>query len=275
MEDTQMVTYIARMDNKIYRSLLSLLLAAAILLGMHALTIPVNAQNMIKVVSDTGVQVTAGNVPGASYPYSAVPAWKPYDPNNIHWDNMITGHTFSGGAAWVWESTRVQNPVNGDIVTFQKTFTVPGDATTGTLYITCDNAYEIEINGTTIGSAQLGAGWETSNLTEAYCQTSGWQTVETLNITSAIQAGQNTITIKGVNEYYGPLDGNANGTIDGNPGGLIFEMDIAYTPGSPIVGGEIIPVDPMRLIMPWLGAGICLMTAAGLVVIRHRQTLPI
>lgn len=265
-----MISYMARIDNRIYRAMLSLLLLAAILLGMNALTMPVIAQNIVKVVSDTGIQVTAGNVPGATYPHSAVFAWEPYDPDNVHWDNMISGHTFSGDADWIWESYRVQNPVNGDIVTFQKTFTVPGNPGTGTLYITCDNGYEVTINGNMIGSAQLGSGWETSNLTEAFCQTSGWQTVETWDVSSALQAGTNTLVIKGVNEYYGPLDGQGNGTVDNNPGGVIFEMDIAYVPGSPIVGGEIIPVNRWQLVAPWLGTTVCFIAAISLIVIRMR-----
>lgn len=269
-----MISYIARVDNRIYRLLISLLLVAAIIAGMNALTTTVVAQHLVKVVSDTSVQVTAGNVPGSSYPYNAVVAWQPYDPNNNHWDNVITGHGFSGGAQWVWESYRVQDPLNGDIVTFQKIFTVPGTPGTGTLYITCDNAYEVDINGSTVGSAQLGAGWGPGSLQEPYCQTYGWQTVETWDVSSYLQAGQNVITISGVNEYFGPLDGQGNGNINGNPAGLKFEMDIAYTPGSPTVGGEIIPVSKYQIIAPWATGAIgCILAASATVIIRRRAAL--
>ena len=52
-------------------------------------------------------------------------------------------------------------------------------------------------------------------------------------------------------------------TIGGSP--ITFEaaeMDISYTPGSPIVGGEIIPVDRWQLLLPWAGGAALLLAAA-------------
>jgi hypothetical protein len=105
----------------------------------------------------------------------------------------------------------------------------------GTIYITCDNGYELSINGTLVGKAQLGTGWQTSNLTESFVQSSGWQTVETWNITSLLVSGTNTIEIGAANEQ---MDG---GTIASNPAGLKYEIDITYEDG----GSPVLPDPPL------------------------------
>jgi hypothetical protein len=184
----------------------------------------------MSVVSDTTVLVIKGNVLGY-----AVKAWEPFladpnpaDPNNSVWD-VLTGNFFTGtGADWIWESYRTVHPVEGDIVYFEKTFTIPGGPKNGTLYITCDNGYEVYLNGTLVGSAQLGAGWEASNLTQTYVDTNNWQSVESYDVFSMLVPGTNVLLIKAANEYFGPLDGQIDGTTYLNPASLIFKMDICY-----------------------------------------------
>ena len=183
----------------------------------------------MSVVSDTTVLVTQGNVLG-----HAVKAWEPFladpnppDPNNSYWD-VHTGNFFTGtGADWIWESYRTVHPVAGDIVYFEKTFTIPGGPKNGTLYITCDNGYEVYLNGALVGNAQLGAGWEASDLTQAYVGVD-WPSIETYDVFSLLVPGTNVLLIKAVNEYMGVLDGQTDGTIRSNPAGLIFKMDICY-----------------------------------------------
>jgi len=219
-------------------ALLFLLLFLLIpMLGLHlARASPALAfSDNVTAASDNTVLVISGNVPGASYPYPAVIAWQPYDPTNNHWDTSLTGHTFSADAKWVWESYRVVNPLSGDIVDFKKTFVIPGNPIAGILHITCDNAYELRVNGNLIGSAQFEPGWQSSNLTESFVHTHGWQSAETWDITAWLVRGYNDIEIAAANEYYGPLDGQGNGTIDINPAGLIFEVSIAYEINTPSV----------------------------------------
>jgi hypothetical protein len=194
-------------------------------IAAHAKVIHVT-EDCMSVVSDTNVLVTKGNVLGnavnAYEPYLADP--NPPDPNDSVWD-IQTGNFFTGsGADWIWESYRRVHE-EGDIVYFEKTFNIPGDPTSGTLHITCDNGYEVYLNGMLVGSAQLGAGWETSNLTEAYVNTSGWQSIESYNVFSLLVPGTNVLLIKAANEYMGPLDNQGLGA---NPAGLIFKMDICY-----------------------------------------------
>jgi hypothetical protein len=185
----------------------SLVVAAMVLSFGLALLIetPVlAASSNITVASDNSTLVISGNVPGASYPYHAVLAWQPYDPTNNYWNTSITAHVFSSSTRWIWESYRVVHPLAGDIVDFKKDFTIPGNPTAGTLYITCDNGFEVRVNGTLVGSADLGANWRTSNLTESFVQTFDWQTVESWDITPYLVRGANHIEIAGAMSIAAP-----------------------------------------------------------------------
>jgi len=222
-------------------TLLFLLLLMLIpILGLHLARVsPALAfSDNVTAASDNTVLVMSGNVPGSSYPYPAVIAWQPYDPTNNHWDTSLTGHTYAADAKWVWESYRVVNPLSGDVVDFKKTFVIPGNPTAGALYITCDNAYELRVNGNLVGSAQFEPGWQSSNLTESFVHTYGWQSAESWDITAWLVRGNNDIEIAAANEYYGSLDGQGNGTIDINPAALIFEVSIAYEINTPSVATD-------------------------------------
>jgi uncharacterized repeat protein (TIGR01451 family) len=189
----------------------------------YQLTISDNCQihGQDVIVSDTNTMVTQGN--GAT-PHNAVLAWEPNsntDPS--YWDNSLTGHTFSTAADWIWESYRVVHPMAGDVLTFQRNFYIPGNPTGGTLNITCDNGYEVYLNGNLVGSAQLNPGWGPGHLTQTYVDTNGWQSVESYPGLTLLQ-GNNLLEIKTANEYMGPDDGQNDGTVDNNPAGLIYEL---------------------------------------------------
>jgi len=276
-----MKIYIGRLNNGIIW-LISLALSLALILPLGLVLSPATpvlaASENITVVSDTSTLVINGNVSGASYPYNAVLAWQPYGTSNDHWDKSITGHVFSTSAKWIWESYRVVNPINGDIVDFKRSFSIPGNPTAGTLYITCDNGYELRVNGTLVGSAQLADDWATSNLTESFVHTYGWQSVESWDITPYLCLGANYFELAAANEYYGSLDGHhSDGTIDNNPAGLIFEANITFTtsdgtpPPTTAVGGAVYLVNKMQLLAPWLCLFLVLSLVAGGVFLRLRK----
>jgi hypothetical protein len=187
------------------------------------------------VVSNTTAKVIS-TTSGLSTPRDAVAAWEPYaDATPSVWDNIVAlSHVFPPEADWIWDSYRVVHPIEGDIVYFRKTFTVSGYPTVGTLYITCDNGYEAWLNGVLVGSAQLGAGWEASNRTESFVNSDGWQSVEGWPVSGLLVHGTNTLIVKAANEYAGPLDNGPDGTIDGNPAGLIFQLDVSYSTCPPV-----------------------------------------
>jgi hypothetical protein len=140
------------------------------------------------------------------------------------WNSGLSIKLNNDGASWIWESYRVLHPVEGDIVDFQRSFNVVGTPTSGTLYITTDNGYEASLNGENIGSAQLGAGWRASDLTQPFVDTANWQSVETWIITSKLHTGVNVLDVAAANEYMGPKDGQSDGTIYSNPAGLIYKL---------------------------------------------------
>jgi hypothetical protein len=219
------------MKNKVL-SILVILMLAAVLALPGTRTATAATANMT-VVSDTTVQVTKVN--GAVVSKSAVAAWEPrngeVDPTPSYWDSQLVGHIFTGGADWIWETYRTVHPITGDIVYFEKTFSVPGVPTGGTLYITCDNGYEVSLNGSPVGSAQLYLDWENSNLYQENVDYNGWQSVETWGVSSLLVSGNNVLTIKAANEYMClSLDGG-DGTIETNPAGLIFQLDVTYEAG--------------------------------------------
>jgi uncharacterized repeat protein (TIGR01451 family) len=189
-------------------------------------TVTVLRRMTMTLVSDETTRVIRGNT--GSFPRFASEAWAP--PN---WSNI--DYTFPAEAKWIWESYRTQNPVAGDIIDFEKTFTIPGTPISGTLHITCDNGYEVYVNGNGYPagdpraiSAQLGTGWRTSNRGESFVHSDGWQSVESWDITDFLQSGSNTLDIGAANEHMGYLDGQSNGTQDTNPAGLIFEIVVTY-----------------------------------------------
>jgi PKD repeat protein len=196
--------------------------------GTVAVTVTDSAGCRGVVISDTTTQVTQGNVPGATHPYNAVLGW-------VHpsWWGGLTGYTFdyspshtNTAAQWIWESYRVVHPIVGDIVYFERSFNIPGTPTGATIYMTCDNGYEVYINGNYLGRAQLGDGWETSDLSEPYVQGDGWQSVEAWPVAAGLlNSGTNVLLAKAANE----LMESGSGDPSSNPGGLIYEVVYEYT----------------------------------------------
>ncbi len=173
------------------------------------------------VYSDGTETFTAYSGPGSTLTDTrtgtAVEAW-----NHPNWDSVTAQFDYG---KWVWESYNCVNPIFGDVVDFTKNFDVPGLPGGGTLWITADNGFAAFLNGNPLLSDGLASGWRTSNLTETYVKTSGWNSVE---FTPFLALGANTFRFETANEYMGPLDGQANGTTASNPGGLIYEARIAY-----------------------------------------------
>jgi PKD repeat protein len=166
--------------------------------------------------------VVAGTVPGATYPTNAVVAWQPFDSDPSFWDDNID-HTFSQ-AAWVWQSYRVVDPMEGAIVDFEETFEVPGDPTKGTMYVTADNGYQLSLNSVVLATEIASEGdLDGDGIPEVPAGAGDWETVEQLDLSDQLVAGTNVLSITGVN--YQRRD---TGTINNNPAGVIYEAEIEY-----------------------------------------------
>jgi len=185
-------------------------------------------EHTVLISSDTETMVTEGNS-GAPVPYPAVLAWEPYaDTDPSVWDVNID-HEFAE-AEWIWETYRVFSPVAGDIVEFERAFSIPGDPISGSLAIAVDNGYEAHLNDAFVGTANLTGDWRTGNLHWPQVEGRFWQTVGVYDVTSDLVAGDNVLAITGVNEFMDATDAfnNRPGTIIINPGGLIYELEITY-----------------------------------------------
>ena len=177
-------------------------------------------------VSDTETMVVESDNFGT--PFAAELAW-------VHpfWNDRLT-YDFDDDAEWIWESFRVDNPIEGDVVTFEREFEVPGPPLGGTLQIAADNGFAVYLNGEFLEASPTLPQYpnfgdpEDRYLTEEYVNSSGWQNVQEIDLTDELVQGDNTLTIVAANEYMGPLDGQSNGTIDSNPGGVIFEFGVCW-----------------------------------------------
>ena len=158
-------------------------------------------------------------VDGASVtPYSAVLAWEP-GPNypndgtddsawqaNSLWDTSLTTDLRPTLADWIWNTYRVADPMNPHSVTFENAFTVPGEPTSGTLWIADDNMYSASLNGASVGSQ------------------TDWHNWANVGIYSILPTtGLNTLQVIGTN--YGD---STFPTASYNPAGLIFKGEVKY-----------------------------------------------
>jgi Leucine-rich repeat (LRR) protein len=102
-------------------------------------------------------------------------------------------------ANWVWSQTAKSPnvPPAGEKITFQETLLLTSLPQHASVVITCDNEYRLWINRRLVA------------------QDTNWESVESIDITSALQVGQNQILIEASNGGSGP-----------NPAALFFQMKL-------------------------------------------------
>jgi hypothetical protein len=179
-------------------------------------------------------------------------------PLNSLWDTgtSLYFQDTNPGADWIWETVHAEDPatvydpahplydadasMHGRVVVFEKKFTIAGTPQDSMLDIATDNGWEVWINGAFLARSVTAAdGWITSNLHEAFLNTTNWQNVGHVTVpASMLVCGENTIKIFAGNEYFASDDApnftpafTSNPYAQYNPGGLIFKMDISYEPG--------------------------------------------
>jgi len=199
-------------------------------IAAHAVVEHVADEQCIDIVSDTTIGVNPSYQPWSGLLYEGAP------------------FSFPGDSQWIWKTDPVADPVNGEIVEFSKSFTIPGISlveTSGDMFVTCDNGYELKVNNAFIGRAQLEDTFRTSartndivwwydSVTPPYSCGGGpygWQTVEKWDISGPLTVGTNTLQLTGVNEADTANEcPDGEGTIATNPAGCRFWADdICYT----------------------------------------------
>lgn len=177
----------------------------------------------------------------------------------------------SGDAQWIWSTSKVEesgtliggeagaaNPaILGDIVRFDKTFTVDGTPDDATLYIAADNGCIVFVNGRLlhvsdsmffgVDRATVKANIEAAiatdgidavaslfpRITEDKVTTSDWKIAKAVSIpvsAEMLEDGENTITVIGLNEEMTAEDNNGTvGTQYLNPAGVVFTLEVPYS----------------------------------------------
>jgi hypothetical protein len=177
----------------------------------------------------------SGTNPNAPNPRTgtAVPTW-------IHPNWGIATGEFTIGD-WIWEDTGgesnqpgrywVADPIFGTVCDITEEFNIPGLVINATpIKVTTDNGYKVFINGNPVGSDGLYGDWRNSDLSEEWVHYNEWKFPDDYDVSAYLLEGNNTLYIQCANEFFYPPDpGNSSpGTVESNPGGLIYEMSIYY-----------------------------------------------
>ena len=178
-------------------------------IAVHAKVLHETAMWAYSDDGNTMVTATSALPAGEVLPFASVDAWEPYsDTDPSVWDTGVGVGTFQY-ADWIWQSYRVQTPTVDETATFQRTFSVPGPVAPGSwMKVTTDDAYTASLNGTQVASGAH----------------PGWPSVETASPFAPLM-GANTLVFVATNSN---LSNGSGGTIDNNPGGLIYEARINY-----------------------------------------------
>jgi len=103
---------------------------------------------------------------------------------------------FSGAPQWIW---RTAAPENGERVTFTKSFEMRGGVKHAEIIGSCDNSFEVQLNG------------------KKLAESGEWTKPVLIDATKALQAGTNEFTVHATNE--------------GGPAGMWLELEVDFEDG--------------------------------------------
>ena len=149
-------------------------------IAAHAKVWDPASKQTLTAVSGTGTSLTdstfatitgpaaPANEPGVNGSYPSCAAQSPDDLKASLWDLNISPKPASfdrfktAGADWIWDTTQIPlaEAISGEVNYFTQTLNVPGlPVAGGDVYIAADNAYQVAVNGSVLGSARFGPGF--------------------------------------------------------------------------------------------------------------------
>ncbi len=107
---------------------------------------------------------------------------------------------------WIWNNPDAASKAKAETIYLRKEFTLPELPTEAAVVLTCDNAFQLQVNGQRAGEGDVH--------TRSYV----------FDVRSKLKRGQNFIAVKAVNRLPGDVDPKAGEAVPGteNPAGFIF-----------------------------------------------------
>lgn len=211
-----------------------------------------NGLETTNVVSRVGSPVTGFN--GAAVTGTAVAANEPfnypncgsYTPDDTSmslWDSGIGSTAFNAfqaaGADWIWPTLNPVNPIAGEYAQFTETFNVgTGPIDNASLWITADNAYSADLNGSSVGESisagpafpgelreNVGSGPQVGDWGVA---SQGWQHADQFTGLSLVP-GTNTLVVTAADEY---MQAGLDNYLNWGGSGYLTSISPDPTPGT-------------------------------------------
>jgi hypothetical protein len=116
-------------------------------------------------------------------------------------------------ACWIWRAdVTPTGQAAPQVAVFEKTFDL-GSGPTGTMQISVDDFAEVFANQTSVGSI--------GSVSDIAAASSAQDSLTTIDLTPALRAGENTITVVGQNGPYG-CGSSAGCSYSRDPAGVVF-----------------------------------------------------
>ena len=106
-------------------------------------------------------------------------------------------------AKWIWNDAAAASGVSGGRLVFRKTVTLASEPTKVMAAVSCDNEFDLYVNGQKVAGGKV------------------WNEPATVDLTGRLKAGDNVIAVRAVNQPL-PKKGEKSNAEEKNPAGFVF-----------------------------------------------------